>query len=112
MNGSPEWKATEAEPLPALPNTPRRQGGAGRGASIPRFLRMVGQGVGWCVQETAYWHRVFWYTARRFLREALLLALVGAAVFFGTIVAQDLVRWMWDAFGRPEGPATNRKASS
>lgn len=38
----------------------------------------------------------------------------GTRIFYrlNTTVAQDLVRWMWDAFGPPEGPATNRKASS
>ncbi|MBD3265751.1 ABC transporter permease subunit [bacterium] len=66
-------------------------------------FRKLGEGIGWLakgcwlgmqwgLRETAYWLRLFLFTSRRFLRIELLLAALGAVLFFGWVLTQDMVQ--------------------
>lgn len=46
----------------------------------------------WSRVEFAYWFRLFLYTSRNFLRLEALLTVVGAVLFFGYIITNDLAQ--------------------
>ncbi len=52
----------------------------------------VKAGFIWSVREGIYWLRLFVHTSKRYLRVETYLALIGALVFFGYIISNDMAR--------------------
>ncbi|MDP8243915.1 MAG: ABC transporter permease subunit [Candidatus Hinthialibacter antarcticus] len=53
-------------------------------------------GAVFSVRETIYWLRLFLYTSKRYLRVETYLSLIGALVFFGYIISNDMARSQLD----------------
>lgn len=88
-------------PMEALEKKPNRfrkvlQGFVGFFTGIPGALYALGiliwQFLKWSRLESAYWFRLFLYTSRNFLRLEALLTVVGAVLFFGYVITNDLAQ--------------------
>lgn len=89
---------TPMEAVEKKPNRFRRilQGFVGFFTGIPGALYALGiliwQFLKWSRLESAYWFRLFLYTSRNFLRLEALLTVVGAVLFFGYVITNDLAQ--------------------
>ncbi|MBZ0255169.1 ABC transporter permease, partial [bacterium] len=53
-------------------------------------------GIAYSIRESIYWLRLFLYTSKRYLRIETYLSLIGAFIFFGYVISNDMARSQFD----------------